>query len=147
MNFFLTSISIHLFFRFCNILWLFFFPHILEGLLILWSHYFIFILKIIIFFFLFLNFHWIYHFHSYFFLFLGLLATEAGTLGRVIGDMAITAFSVTTSSTELINILFSPVAAGVIVCILLSARYFDRMAVWFDYYSICPSVRLTHTVL
>jgi hypothetical protein len=43
--------------------------------------------------------------------------------------MAITAFSVTAGSTELINILFTPVAAGLIVCIFLSARYFDRMAV------------------
>ena len=60
---------------------------------------------------------------------LGLLATEAGTLGRVIGDMAITAFSVSTSRTGLLNLLFSPVAAGAIVCIILSARYFDRMAV------------------
>ena len=60
---------------------------------------------------------------------LGLLATEAGTLGRVIGDMAITFFSEGTSSTRLMNVLFTPVAAGVIVCIFLSARYFHRMAV------------------
>ena len=57
----------------------------------------------------------------------GLLATEAGTFGRVLGDIAITACSVTTPKFDLINVLFSPIALGMVLVIIFCARYFDQM--------------------
>jgi hypothetical protein len=58
----------------------------------------------------------------------GFLATEAGLLGRVFGDAAITAFA-SYPVESLVNVLFSPVAIGMTVCIALSAGFFDYMEV------------------
>jgi hypothetical protein len=66
----------------------------------------------------------------------GLLATEAGTFGRVIGDLAITvtAVSIETSnhiesSVALINYLFVPIALGTVVSILIIHYYYDKFEV------------------
>ena len=59
----------------------------------------------------------------------GLLATEAGTFGRVLGDMAITYYSGEAPKDDLINVLYSPVAVGMVVVVVLCARYFERMEV------------------
>lgn len=66
----------------------------------------------------------------------GLLATEAGTFGRVIGDLAITvtAVSIDTSnhiesSVTLINYLFIPIALGTVVSIFIINYYYDKFEV------------------
>jgi len=64
----------------------------------------------------------------------GLLATEAGTLGRVVGDCMLTFLSERHSTGggesadgAVINALFLPVAIGVLVSILLVYRYWDLL--------------------
>ena len=62
----------------------------------------------------------------------GLLATEAGTLGRVLGDSMITFLSeqqqeAGSGTVGLVNVLFLPVAIGVLACILLTYRFYDRL--------------------
>jgi len=66
----------------------------------------------------------------------GLLATEAGTFGRVIGDLAITVTAVSIDSTDniassvkLINYLFIPIALGIIVSIFIIHWYYDKFEV------------------
>ena len=57
----------------------------------------------------------------------GLLATEAGTFGRVLGDCFITLFGVAQGSSALVNKLFLPLAVMVIVSVALVHWYFDRL--------------------
>ena len=73
----------------------------------------------------------------------GLLATEAGTLGRVIGDCMLTflaerqSASTSPSSTlpsdgsggggAILNALFLPIAIGVLVSILLVYRFYEQL--------------------
>jgi hypothetical protein len=59
----------------------------------------------------------------------GFLATEAGTLGRVIADTMITMISVSCDPVTLINWLYMPVAAGVLLCIIITFRYYETLAV------------------
>ena len=76
----------------------------------------------------------------------GLLATEAGTLGRVFGDCMLTYLSERHSSSSgggagtdsgggggdgivVVNALFLPVAIGVLVSILLVYRFWDQFKV------------------
>jgi hypothetical protein len=60
----------------------------------------------------------------------GLLATEAGTFGRVVGDVMITAFSSSAAAdVSLVSTLFSPIAIGLAVVIALCALFHDRMEV------------------
>ena len=60
----------------------------------------------------------------------GLLATEAGTFGRVVGDVMITAFSSSAAAdTSLVSTLFSPIAIGLAAVIALCALFHDRMEV------------------
>lgn len=54
----------------------------------------------------------------------GLLATEAGTFGRVMGDMCITWFG---SAHEPVNAMFSPVVIMVAASIALVWYYYDRL--------------------
>ena len=55
----------------------------------------------------------------------GLLATEAGTFGRVLGDCCITLFGAAQHSSELVNHLFFPLAVMVLLCVALVHWYFD----------------------
>ena len=59
----------------------------------------------------------------------GLLATEAGTLGRVFGDMAITLFGETSGAGNhsLVNMLYTPIAIGLLLSIVVVVKYFDRL--------------------
>lgn len=60
----------------------------------------------------------------------GLLATEAGTLGRVIGDMLISYFAVMKSDAgEILNLLYAPLLVGVILCSLIICIYYERLSV------------------
>jgi len=73
--------------------------------------------------------------------FLGLLSTEAGTIGRVVGDMAITLASTILGSSavvgmnrstdqsfwNLVNALYLPIGIGVIVSVLLVNHYSSRL--------------------
>lgn len=60
----------------------------------------------------------------------GLLSTEAGNVGRVVGDVAITVLGVmTTDPTLLVNYLFLPLAAGIVMCMVITFIYFDKFAV------------------
>ena len=75
----------------------------------------------------------------YFPLNLGLLSTEAGTLGRVVGDMTITAFSSQFICTSiytptytiytLVNMLYAPIACGIIISIILVSVYSTKLHV------------------
>ncbi len=57
----------------------------------------------------------------------GLLATEAGTLGRVLGDMAITVFGNDSSrSPMLVNQLYLPFAMLVVTTVLLMQQFYER---------------------
>lgn len=57
----------------------------------------------------------------------GLLATEAGTLGRVFGDMAITVFgNDTTTSALLVNQLYLPLAMLILTTVLFMQQFYDR---------------------
>lgn len=57
----------------------------------------------------------------------GLLATEAGTLGRVFGDMTITIFgNDTTTSAMLVNQLYLPLAILIITTVLLLQQFYLR---------------------
>ena len=78
-------------------------------------------------------------FPPYFPLNLGLLSTEAGTLGRVVGDMTITAFSSQFICTSiytptytiytLVNMLYAPIACGIIISIILVSVYSTKLHV------------------
>jgi len=68
----------------------------------------------------------------------GLLATEAGTLGRVFGDCMLTYLSERQSQSAgtngeallgrgAVNALFLPVAIGILVSILLVYRFYDQL--------------------
>jgi predicted MFS family arabinose efflux permease len=57
----------------------------------------------------------------------GLLATEAGTFGRVMGDMAITMFGNVGEPTSLVNQLYFPLAAMVVVSIVLSLYHYKKL--------------------
>lgn len=57
----------------------------------------------------------------------GLLATEAGTFGRVLGDMAITMFGNVGEPTSLVNQLYYPIAAMIIASIALSKYYYKKL--------------------
>lgn len=59
----------------------------------------------------------------------GLLATEAGTIGRVVGDVIITWMGSSKGTTELVNLLFGPIGIGVILCGIIVNRYYDRLEV------------------
>ena len=54
---------------------------------------------------------------------------EAGTLGRVLGDIAITVCSIYTPKDQLVNVLYTPIVIGMIIIIFLCAQYFDQMEV------------------
>ena len=56
----------------------------------------------------------------------GLLATEAGTLGRVVGDTMLTCLSERLEA-GVINGLFVPIALGVLLSILLAYRHYDSL--------------------
>jgi hypothetical protein len=56
------------------------------------------------------------------------MATEAGTFGRVCGDMAISIFSVYWRSQQLLTLLFSSFAALLLLCLALMALFFERFA-------------------
>ena len=56
----------------------------------------------------------------------GLLATEAGTLGRVVGDTMLTCMSERLEA-GVINGLFVPIALGVLLSILLTYRHYDSL--------------------
>jgi len=56
----------------------------------------------------------------------GLLATEAGTLGRVVGDTMLTCLSERLEA-GVINGLFVPIALGVLLSILLTYRHYDSL--------------------
>ncbi|KAJ1428034.1 major facilitator superfamily domain-containing protein [Ochromonadaceae sp. CCMP2298] len=58
----------------------------------------------------------------------GLLATEAGTLGRVVGDVLITVFGGTHSPEVLTNNLFLPLGVMLLLSLLLVLYYFDRLS-------------------
>lgn len=53
----------------------------------------------------------------------GLLATEAGTLGRVFGDMAIVVFGSETTSALLVNRLYFPLGLLIVTTVLLIQNY------------------------
>ena len=55
--------------------------------------------------------------------------TEAGTLGRVLGDMAITLCSIYTPKEQLINTMYTPLVIGMIIIIFLCAQYFEYFEV------------------
>jgi hypothetical protein len=59
----------------------------------------------------------------------GLLATEAGTFGRVLGDAAITFLGESSSRTsfELVNLLFFPFIAALFFSIIVIHLFFDRL--------------------
>ncbi len=57
----------------------------------------------------------------------GLLATEAGTFGRVLGDCCITLFGAAQDSSALVNHLFFPLAILVLLCVTLVHWYFDLL--------------------
>ena len=57
----------------------------------------------------------------------GLLATEAGTFGRVIGDIFITAFGVAQIPSTLVNKLFFPLGVLIFFSFLLVEWYYDRL--------------------
>jgi len=59
----------------------------------------------------------------------GLLATEAGTVGRVVGDLIITWMGLMQSTTTLVNLLFGPIGLGIIICGIIVNRYYDRLEV------------------
>ena len=74
---------------------------------------------------------------------LGLLSTEAGTIGRVVGDMAITVISALLGSAassssatimnqsasiwNLVNALYAPIGIGVVISILLVNHFSTRL--------------------
>jgi hypothetical protein len=58
----------------------------------------------------------------------GLLATEAGTLGRVVGDVFITVFGATHRAETLTNNLFLPLGVMLLISLLLVMYYFDRLS-------------------
>ncbi len=57
----------------------------------------------------------------------GLLATEAGTFGRMMGDMAITAFGGVPGTSSVVNQLYFPL--GVMIAITIGAvfRYYEKL--------------------
>ena len=57
----------------------------------------------------------------------GLLATEAGTLGRVFADMGITIIEVRSQSGSLVNNLYLPLLVSFGVSVLVVNRYFDSL--------------------
>eukprot|EP00981_Chlorochromonas_danica_P013088 scaffold5788_cov159-Ochromonas_danica.AAC.4 len=57
----------------------------------------------------------------------GLLATEAGTFGRVVGDMAITAVGESFAASALPNHLFIPLGAVILFGILIVNRIYDKL--------------------
>jgi hypothetical protein len=57
----------------------------------------------------------------------GLLATEAGTFGRVIGDFCITLFGYASVPADLVNKLFLPLFVMLVGCLLVVEWYFDRL--------------------
>lgn len=59
----------------------------------------------------------------------GLLATEAGTFGRVVGDMTITLLGVSSEPTALLNSLYLPVTAGLLISIALLHYFYDDLTV------------------
>eukprot|EP01038_Epipyxis_sp_PR26KG_P012876 gene12876-17254_t len=59
----------------------------------------------------------------------GLLATEAGTFGRVIGDFAITACGVSKDNKYLVNMLYIPLTAFIGLSIMIIHKFFDNFEV------------------
>lgn len=57
----------------------------------------------------------------------GLLATEAGTFGRVIGDFCITFFGASHNPTILVNTLFLPLVLMMLLTLGLIHYYYDRL--------------------
>ncbi len=57
----------------------------------------------------------------------GLLATEAGTFGRVVGDMAITIFGDVTETTSLVNQLYFPLGGMIFLAIILSTYFYSKL--------------------
>ena len=56
----------------------------------------------------------------------GLLATEAGTFGRVVGDFCITIFGAS-QGTGVVNQLFLPVVVMMSISIALVFYYYERL--------------------
>jgi len=60
----------------------------------------------------------------------GLLATEAGTLGRVIGDMSISIIaSMKSDSGQILNLLYLPLICGVLLCSTVIYIYHNKLLV------------------
>lgn len=57
----------------------------------------------------------------------GLLATEAGTLGRVVGDLMIYALGIDRVGTALVNALFAPYIASLLATLLCLYLFYDRL--------------------
>lgn len=57
----------------------------------------------------------------------GLLATEAGTFGRMMGDMAITAFGAVPGASTVVNQLYFPLAVMIAVTVASVHRYYDKL--------------------
>lgn len=57
----------------------------------------------------------------------GLLATEAGTFGRVVGDMAITVVGQSALPASLVNLLYLPLACLMAVSVALVYRNYDKL--------------------
>lgn len=58
---------------------------------------------------------------------IGLLATEAGTLGRVVGDMLIAAVGARDSGATFVNNLFVPLFVGMFSTLLCIYFLYDRL--------------------
>jgi nitrate/nitrite transporter NarK len=56
----------------------------------------------------------------------GLLATEAGTFGRVLGDFCITLFGVSHNAGDIVNGLFLPLVVMILASSVLVWVYYDR---------------------
>jgi hypothetical protein len=56
----------------------------------------------------------------------GLLATEAGTFGRVLGDFCITLFGVSHNAGDIVNRLFLPLVVMIVASSLLVWAFYDR---------------------
>lgn len=57
----------------------------------------------------------------------GLLATEAGTLGRVFADMGITAIEASCQPENMVNRLYLPVIVLFAISIIVVLRFYDGL--------------------
>jgi hypothetical protein len=64
---------------------------------------------------------------------IGLLSTEAGTLGRVVGDVCISTLAglafVQTHAVDIVNLLYVPLGIGLCLCLVAINYHYELLAV------------------